>query len=168
MYLPLGPMRFRFAPYAPRKLRFAINGYETVALASDLAKRGLHIDWGRTASSGTFVLVAPNKAITVGVGDTAGAVTTASTVVLGIHGQTEEILRHELVHVQQHAFMQEAWGRPAEESLRARGRFVRWLPPWIETGIVPLVVAMADQRAFGRKGALMELMESEARILEQR
>lgn len=166
MYLPLGPFRVRYAPYQ-RKFRLAINAYESADLASALTHRGLRVDWGRTASSGTFVLIAPRKLITIGVGDTAYGVAIGSTVVLSIYGQTRETLRHELVHVQQHAFIQEAWGRPTEEPLRARSRYARWLPSWLEVGVVAPLIGVADERAFGREG-LVKLMQSEAFILQER
>jgi hypothetical protein len=168
MYLPLGPMRVRFTPRAPRKFRLAINGFETIVLASDLTRRGLRVDWGRTATSGTFVLVAPKKLITIGVGDTVAGLTIGSTVILSAYGQNEEMLRHEMVHVQQQAFTQESWGRPVEESLRAHNRFVKRLPSWIEIGVVTPLLQVADYRAFGRTGGFKELMESEARILQKR
>jgi hypothetical protein len=140
--------------------------YNAAVLASNLTRNGLVMDWGRSGASGTFVLRTDNKRMFHG-GREVGGVAVGSLIVLSdfaLVGETT-IEHHELIHVQQYMFLDEAIGRPIEEYLRRRVPGARWIPRWIELGVVPLAMAGLDQAIFGADSPFYRLIESEAEMV---
>ena len=169
LYLPLGPLRFRFAPAAPRKVRLTFNAAEAAVLARNLARSGMALDWDRSASSGTFVFVTRGTYVRMSDGTLQHGVTIGSTVVISsLATDIPLIERHESVHVQQLGFLQDAVGRPIEDYLRTRIPGGRRIPRWLEVGIVPVALEFAESATFGSNGPVRRLGESEADILGRR
>jgi hypothetical protein len=168
LYVPVGPLRLRVTPRAPRKVRVAIHAYNTVALAHNLARPGLVMDWGRTASSGTFVLRADNRRILAGDRELGGLAIGNLYVITGFPSDPERTERHELIHVHQYLFVDEAIGRPVEEYLRRIVPLARHLPRWLELGIVPPALAALELSIFGGEGPVTRLGESEADMVSRR
>jgi hypothetical protein len=167
LYLPVGPLRLRVTPRASPKFRVAVNAADAVTLTWNLARPGLVVDWGRTASNGTFVFLTENRRIRFVDREVSG-VAAGSTIILSAFAtQPGRTMRHEVAHVHQHFFLDEAWGRPVEEYLRRRVSPARRLPRWLELGIVPPALGMLEQGVFGRDGPMSRLKESEAEMLER-
>jgi hypothetical protein len=168
LYIPVGPLRLRFAPRASRRVRLGINALETGVLAGSLARSGMALDWERSASSGTFVFVTQGRQIRRPDGKLLHGVATASTIVISAFStDPSRTARHEFVHVQQYWFLAEAWGRPIEDNLRTRIPGGRRIPRWLELGVVPAALQWTESAAFGRDGPVRRLAESEAEMLER-
>jgi hypothetical protein len=167
LYVPVGPLRLRVTPRSSRKVRLALHGYDAVVLARNLARPGLVMDWGRTASSGTFVLRTDNRRIRSGDREYGGVAVGSLIVMSDFTTDPARTARHELVHVHQYWFVDEALGRPVEEYLRRRVPVARRLPRWLELGIVPPALGMLEQSIFGRDRPVIRLGESEAEMLER-
>jgi hypothetical protein len=169
LYVPVGPLRLRFVPRESRKVRLAVNAFETGVLARNLARRGMRLDWEESAASGTFTFVTQDRHIRMPDGDLVQGVAAASTIVISaFSADRSRTARHEFAHVQQHWFMQETWGRPVEDYLRARVPGLRRIPKWLELGVVPPTVAVLEAAIWGSDGPLLRLQESEAGMLERR
>jgi hypothetical protein len=164
LYVPIGPLRVRITPRAPRKLHVGLNAYNVAVLARNLARPGLVMDWGRTGSSGTFVLRTDDRRIWDDDREYAG-VAVGSLIVLSEFSANRQVTHHELIHVHQYLFVDEAIGRPIEQYLRRRVPGARWLPRWIELGIVTPALGALDQGIFGRDGLAIRLGESEAEMV---
>lgn len=167
--VPIASARLRFTPRAGRKVRVVLNGYETAVLISAAFTTGLEIDWSRTAASGTTVFVTrPDLRIVGANEEEVGGLASSSVVLISAFAlDPARTLRHEVVHVQQHWFMQDAWGRPIEDLLRPKLPGARFIPRWLEFGIaVPALLAM-EEGLPGRSG-LLALREAEAERLERR
>jgi hypothetical protein len=167
LYVPVGPVRVRVTPHASRKLWVAINATDAVVLTRNLARPGLVMDWGRTASNGTFVFLTENKRIRFEGREVDGVAAGSTIVISAFATQPTRTTRHELTHVHQNFFLEEAWGRPAEEYLRRRVPGARRLPRWLELGIVSPALGMLEQGLFGGDGPMRRLKESEATMLER-
>lgn len=168
LHIPVAMLRVRLTPSATDKVRIAVNAFETAVLARHLARDGLVIDWRRSASIGTFVFNTRNKDIILN-GQRVGGVTTASVVVVSEFARDPaRTMRHEAVHVQQQWFMQEAWGRPAEELLRKRIPKGKWVPRWLEPGVLVPIFSGGEDVVFGNNGPLTRLMQAEADMFERR
>jgi hypothetical protein len=169
LYVPVGPLRVRIAPRAARKVRLAINAFETGVLARNLAREGMVLDWDLSASSGAFAFVTRNRHIRMPGGELAQGVARAPTIVVSTFSTDRaRTTRHEFVHVQQQWFLDEAWGRPVESYLRARIPGGRRIPRWLELGVVPLAFVWVEAALFGSDGPVRRLAESEAEMLERR
>ncbi len=164
LYVPVGPLRVRITPRAPRKLQVGVNAYNVAVLARNLARPGLVMDWGRTGSSGTFVLRTEDRRIWDDDREYAG-VAVGSLIVLSEFSANRQVTHHELIHVHQYLYVDEAIGRPVEQYLRRRVPGARWLPRWIELGIVTPALGALDQGIFGRGGLAIRLGESEAEMV---
>lgn len=167
LYVPVGPLRLRVTPRASRKLRLAVHAYEAVVLAGNLTRPGLAMDWGRTASTGTFVLRTDNRRIRVDDHEAYGVAVGSLIVMSAFSDDPARTAKHELVHVHQYLFLDEALGRPVEEYLRRIVPMARRLPRWLELGIVPRGLGLLERSFFGRDGPVFRLAESEADMLEQ-
>jgi hypothetical protein len=165
LYVPVGPLRLRVTPRASRKFRVGINAYETVVLAHNLGRSGLVMDWGRTASSGAFVLRADNRHILHGDREVGGLAMGSLIVLSGFTSDPSRTAHHELIHVHQHLFLDEAVSRPIEEYLRRRVPGARWVPRWLELGIVTPALGTLEYAIFGRDGPVTRLVESEAEMV---
>ena len=170
LFFPLGPLRLRVTPRSSPHMRLTVNAWETASLAYQLSRRGLALDWQRSASSGTFVFVTRyERIVAIPGGEIAGGYALGPLVVISAYAQnSSRVLTHEVVHVQQHWFLQEAWGRPIESVLRERTLGGRWMPAWLELGIVPGAVHEVERRLFGRYAPLRQLRESEAEWFDRR
>jgi hypothetical protein len=113
VWLPLGPLWIQSSPASARDVR--VNVWHAVALGWALTRKELVVDWGSSASSGTFVLHAPRHRIRLN-GDPIGGFTLGSVVVLAPGDESEVQLSrgHELVHVVQHDVAYLTWERPIE------------------------------------------------------
>ena len=167
LYVPVGPLRLRVAPRASRKFRLAFNATEAVVLTRNLARPGLVIDWGRTASTGTFAFLTDGRRIMHGDREVGGAAIGPIILISGFSAYPARTTRHELVHAHQYWFVDAAFGLPVEEYLRARIPGGTRLPRWLELGIVPPALEVLEQALFGRDGPVRRLGESEAGILER-
>lgn len=168
LHIPVGPLRVRVAPRESRKVRLAINVYETGVLARNLARSGMGLDWEHSASSGTFVFVTRGTHIRMPDGKLVQGVAHGSNIVISaFSADPSRTARHEFVHVQQQRFLDEAWGRPIEGYLRTRIPGGRRIPRWLELGIVPPALEFMEVAVFGRDGPVRRLAESEAQMLER-
>jgi hypothetical protein len=168
LYIPVGPLRLRFAPRASRKVRLAINAYETGELARNLARSGMALDWEHSASSGTFAFVTRGTHIRMPDGKLVQGVAAGSLVVISAFAaDPSRVRRHEFVHVQQYWFLDEALGRPIEGYLRTRIPGGRRIPRWLELGVVPPALGWMEIALFGHDGPVRRLVESEAEMLER-
>ncbi len=166
LMLPLGPARIRVTPYAPRKVHFALNAYESAYLVKGFLQPGWRLDWDQSHQSGTFAFRASSDLYSArgkrAVGLTSGSMITVSDIA----AQPEETFAHERVHVQQNWFAHEVWGRPIETAVRERVSFLKWIPGWIEIGAVSPAILVLEAQAFGLNGPLRSWRESEAETLE--
>jgi hypothetical protein len=145
-----------------------LNGFETAVLISAAFTTGLEIDWTRTVASGTAVFVTRDMRIVNAEGEEFGGIALAPVVVIGAFARDPaRTMRHEVVHVQQHWFMQEAWGRPIEDVLRPKLPGARFIPRWFELGIAVPALSAVERWLPGRSG-LQALLEAEAERLERR
>jgi hypothetical protein len=167
LYLPVGPVRLRFTPRAPRKVRVAFHAHNAVVLAGNLARDGLVMDWARTGSSGTFVLRSDNRHIVSGGREVEGLANASVIVMSDFAADPDQTERHEVVHVHQYWFIDEAVGRPIEEYLRRAIPGARRIPRWLELGVVPPALAIIERSLFGRDGPVYRLIESEAEMLSR-
>jgi hypothetical protein len=165
LYLPVGPLRLRVTPRASRKFRVAVNAYETVVLAHNLARSGLVMDWGRTASSGAFVLRADNRHVWDDGRELGGLAIGSLIVMSAFASDPPRTAHHELVHVHQYLFVDEAVSRPIEEYLRRRVPGARRLPRWLELGVITPALGTLEYAIFGRDGPVIRLGESEAEMV---
>jgi energy-converting hydrogenase Eha subunit A len=169
LYVPVGPLRVRFEPRAPRKVRLTVNAAEAAVLARNLARSGMALDWERSASSGTFVFVTHGRYVRMSDGGLLLGVTIGSTVVVSsLATDPSQIQRHEVVHVRQLGFLEDAVGRPIEDYLRTRIPGVRRIPRWLELGVVPIALEFMESALFGGDGPVRRLGESEADMLGRR
>jgi hypothetical protein len=168
LYVPVGPVRVRITPRAPRKVYLAINVFETGILARSLARDGMAVDWDLSASTGTFAFVTRNRHIRMPDGELVQGVASAPTIVVSTFSTDQSrTVRHEFVHVQQQWFLDEAWGRPIERYLRARIPGGARIPRWLEIGVVPVAFVWVETALFGSDGPVRRLAESEAEMLER-
>jgi hypothetical protein len=165
LYLPVGPMRLRVTPRAPGKLRLTVNVVNTLVLARSLAWRGLVVDWGRTASTGTVAFRTDGRHIVFDDREAHGMAMGPFIVISAFATDPARTTKHELVHAHQYWFTDEAVGRPVEEYLRAGIPGVRRLPPWLELGVVSPALSMLERGLVGREGPVFRVKESEAEIL---
>lgn len=162
LFVPLGPLRARVHLARRPRVSVTVNLYEAAVAVQGFARPGLAIDWSRSASAGAFVFVTDDRYI-VSRGDTADGAATGSVVVLSAFaGDAGHTLRHEAVHVHQHWFMQETWGRPAERWLRSSLPGMKRLPRWMELGLVPPLYNAVEVGTMGRRAPLFNGRESEA------
>jgi len=167
LYVPVGPLRLRVMPRATRKVRVALHAYDAAVLARNLPRSGLVVDWGRTASSGTFVLRTDNRRIWSDDREVGGVAVGSLAVISDFFPDRSRITRHELVHVHQYWFADEAIGRPIEEYLRRVVPGAARLPRWLELGVVPAALAGLEGLIFRGDGPLHRLAESEADLLSR-
>jgi hypothetical protein len=167
LYAPIGPLRLRVAPRAWRKLRVTFHAYEAVVLAGNLARPGLVMDWGRTSSSGTVVLRTGGRRIVRSGREFHGLAVGPLFIVSDLATDPAQTAKHELVHVHQYWFLDEAIGRPVEEYLRRVVPMARRVPRWLELGVVPLGLATLEEWIFGREGPVYRLAEWEADAVAQ-
>ena len=165
LYVPVGPVRVRVTPRAPRKVRVALHAYDAVVLAHNLARPGLLMDWGRTGSSGAFVLRTDNKHLWDDDQELNGVAVGSLIVMSAFSTDPPRTAHHELVHVHQYMFLDEAIGRPIEEYLRRRIPLARRLPRWLELGVVAPTLGAMEYWIFGRDGPVYRLVESEAEMV---
>ena len=165
--LPIWPFRLRMTPRASHRFRLAVHAFDAGVLARNLARPGLVMDWGHTASSGTFVLRTDNRRIVSGDREIGGAALGSLILMSDFVTDPASTAKHELVHVHQYWFLDGVLGRPVEEYLRRRVPLARQLPRWLELGVVVPGLRMAEQSIFGRDGPMKRLAESEAHMLSR-
>ena len=163
---PVAAARIRVTPRARDKVRFVLNVYESAVLIDAAFTEGLRIDWERTAASGAAVFITDLRIMLDG--KEVGGLTRASVVVVGAaNADTSRTVRHEVVHVHQNWFLQDAWGRPIEDLLRRKLPGARFIPRWLELGGAAPGLLALEEWLPGRSG-LRAIKEAEAERLERR
>ena len=165
--LPLPGLRVRLTPSAERKVRVVMNAYETVLVAEFLMRDGLAIDWSRSAFSGALVFVTEARHVELAGTRVNGAAVGPVAIVSEFSNDPPVTARHEVVHVLQGWFVQEAWGRPIEDYVRARMPFGDRIPAWFEFGIAAPGLYTLEHWLVGRNGT-HHLMEAEAGLIARR
>ena len=127
----------------------------------------IEIDWNRSFASGAVVFFAQEKRIFLD-GEEYGGFAVAPTVLISTFvPDTARMIRHEVVHVHQQWFLQESLGRPIEEALRKRLKLARYLPTWLEVGVVAPGLLVFENWASRGEG-MKRILEAEAERLERR
>jgi hypothetical protein len=165
--IPIAAARVRIVPRAPSKVKVAVNIFESLLLARGLTRVGLEVDWDRSLSSGALVFVTQQKRIIFEDTEVLGVAMGPLVVLSAFAGDESRVMRHELVHVHQHWFGQEVWGRPLEELLRPRILGLRRLPSWLELGVVVPSLISVERQLLGRR-SLRRFTEAESDLLERR
>lgn len=165
--LPLAAARLRITPLDERKVRFALNLLETAVIIQHSVTDGVEIDWNRSVASGSVVFFAQEKRIFLD-GEEYGGFAVAPTVLISTFVlDTARMIRHEVVHVHQQWFLQEALGRPVEDAVRKRLKITRYVPQWLEIGLVAPAL-MAFENWATRSNGMKRVLEAEAERLERR
>lgn len=163
---PIGPARLRLTPNGERKVQASLNLYETAYLASTFMRPGMRLDWNASQQSATFVFRTPRRLLPL-PGPRAAGLTTGSVILLNdFASHPKETLNHERVHLQQGWFLQETWGRPIENDLRERTALLRWIPGWLELGIVTPALFEFERQAIGPGALIKTFREREAETIE--
>lgn len=162
LFVPVGMVRLRWRPRTSAAPRASVSVYESVVFTELMLREGLKLDLGRTLRAGAFVFATRGRHI-VADGQLADGITNGSAIVVSEFADNPpQTLHHELVHVKQHSFVGEAWGRPAETLLRRRLLGDKWLPAWLEIDILGQLMLTAEHRALGSRSVLQRLAEDEA------
>jgi hypothetical protein len=165
--MPVGPLRLRWRPTSAR-VRVGFNTFDAAVIARNLARRGLRVDWDRTAATGALVFVAPDRLIEQ-EGDILDGIAAGPVVIIsGYARDADRVFRHEAVHVKQNQFFDETWGKPVDDYVRTHVRLLSWLPTWVELGLTAPALVFFEHAAFGKHGPFRRLAESEADILMYR
>ena len=165
LVLPLGPARVRVAT-TTRNLSFGLNVYEAATLLFRAGSPGHRVDWDRSLQSGTVVL-RTGRALMVGEGQRAAAVTTGSLITMSdLAWNPRRTFNHERIHVLQNWFLDETWSRPLETRARRATPVLRWIPGWLELGVTTPALLVAERSVPGRP--LRSALEAEAEALEGR
>lgn len=167
MTIPLPGLRFRFAHAAESKVRVSVNVYETVLVAQHVFHPGVNVDWGASAASGALVLRTDQRQVELDGTAVNGAASGPVAIVSAFSNDPDLTTRHEIVHVYQAWFEQEAWGRPIEDYVRSELPGGRRIPSWIELGVGAPLLIMMEHAAIGRRGTHL-LKEAEAGQLARR
>lgn len=165
--VPLPGVRFRFTPRAERKVRVALNAFELAVATQYAVRDGLAVDWGYTLATGALVFNATHRHVQFDETNVDGAATGPVALISAFADDPDRTARHEIVHVYQNWFTQEAWGRPIESYLRSRMPFGDRIPSWIEFGVGSPVLLLVEHWVVGRRGTIL-LEEAEAGLLERR
>jgi hypothetical protein len=164
--LPLGPARFRITRDGPHNVHVAINAYESAILLHRLMQPGMRVDWNRSSQTGAVVLRTAAPLI-VADGKRAAGLTAGSVITLSDRAMNPaRSFNHERIHVQQEWFLQEIWGRPVENGARARMIALRWIPRWVELGVVTPTLSTLERNMIGIHAPMRSWRESEAEALE--
>lgn len=154
IWLPLGPLWIQASPESAHDVR--LNVWQMAALGWALTRDELELDWGSSASSGTFVFEAPRHQLRSD-GDRVGGFAMGGVVVVG-PGDEPDLSRtrgHELVHVVQQDHDYVAWERPVESW--GWSRLLHRHPP-VDLGLLrpfllnPLVGALHEGEAEALEG----------------
>lgn len=165
--LPLASMRLRITPFDERKVSFALNLLETAVIIGHSVTDAVEIDWNRSLATGSVVFFAQEKRIFL-EGEEYGGFAVAPTVLISTFVRdSARMIRHEVVHVHQQWFLQETLGRPIEDALRERLKFGRYVPKWLEIGLVAPGLLAFEHWATRGKG-MKRVQEAEATRLERR
>lgn len=167
VFVPVGIARVRIAPRAVKPVRLSLDIRATAALAHALGRGGLVLDWSHTARTGTPVFRTQLRRIVVD-GDAVQGVAISTVVLVSDFAEDyAATLRHEMVHVQQYLFVQEAIGKPLEDYLRARLDRKGRVPRWLDFGLGAFVVYGTDELIGRRDGPYRRYIESEAEALKR-
>ena len=165
--IPIGPTRLRFTPRDSVRFRFAVNVFESAVLTRAFLRDGLRLDWGRSAATGVFVFHTRDLRVLRDGQEVWGIAVAPIAVVSAFAVDSASVVRHEVVHVHQHWFVQDTWGRPIEGILRRRIPGARRIPAWLELGAGGQALLILEGRINGGAGA-DRLMEAEADLLDRR
>lgn len=161
--LPVAFARLHVRPYAPRKIHAAVNLYDAVVLGQLLAFDGMRFDGRRSLATGMPAFDVGDARI-FRDGDELLGVTFGPAFAMSTIGETGRTVAHEAVHVQQYWFASETVGRPIEEYVRRRIPAARYIPGWLELGVVTWA-ARAAEYSILRGGGWSRLIEAEAESL---
>ena len=170
--IPVGSLRVRVRgrpASVGRRMRVSVNAYESLSVLLLAHNHDLSFDLKRSLLSGQLVFVELSRQLNVPEQGAADGLTVGSVILVSKYAQNRDAtFRHELVHAQQQRFMQELWRRPVEVAARQALK-VRWLPEWLELGLVSPAIS-ATERALtgGGTGPLRRAQEWESRLWERR
>lgn len=135
--VPVGPVRLYLAP--GQRVRARVDASALIAVASFAAESNARVDWGASLSDGTVVFRRPNSDDVPRGWHRAG--------VIGYRGAdepdsydvvaAEEARAHERVHMIQHDQTFLLLGRPIEDALMPRSR-------WVDLGVNSLLVSVGN------------------------
>jgi hypothetical protein len=168
--VPLGPMRLRVVSGDGPTLQFAVNAHDAIFLATRVHDPDLRFDLRRTLTSGAVSFLAVRRPIISGIPPTVDGVTVGSVMVMSEFAvDPAGTWAHELVHAHQLWFMSENWTKPLEDDLRVRVGLLRWIPRWLDVGVVMPFLLELETRVLGfGNGPLTRSLESEANWFERR
>jgi hypothetical protein len=169
LYFSLGPVQLRSGRGSRLRPQVSVAINDAVALARIVRESETEIDWGRSLSALTPVFQTKRGAIRLDGGPVNGF-TSAGTVVLDgtLTNGSDDIFRHEVVHVIQHQFSASAWSLPVESWALSKAGVDRWIPSWLEFNMVfPSIVWAADELADGN-GVYTRIVQAEAEWFERR
>jgi hypothetical protein len=165
---PVASVRLRIKPYATRKFAIGVNAFESFTVIHYLARPGLMPDWGRSARSGAMVFVSENTSIVVRGQEVNGVAIGPVVVISGRGPNPSRTERHEIIHVQQHWFADQVWGRRSERHLLNYVPGGNRIPRWLEVGLLVPALRQAEAELWGLgKGPISRVLEAEARLLER-
>lgn len=165
--IPLAATRVRVTPFEQRKVRVALNLFESAVIARLGSQDGLELDWRESFSRGALMFIARDKRVFFGDEEVNGFALAPTAVVSSFAGEFESVVRHEMVHVHQQWFLQESIGRPLEDAMRKRMKYMRLIPRWLEIGGIGPAILLFDDRVIGERG-LGRALQAEAEMLERR
>jgi hypothetical protein len=166
---PIASLRLRLMPYATRHIHVAVNAGESAIIVHSLTRGGLAMDWKQSALNGTVVMNTKHRRIILDGEEFGGFQAGPVAVISSLEDDPAQILRHEITHVQQQRFMQEAWARPLESYLREHVPGVARLPNWFELGVTGLAIeALSTAMWPPNRGPVNRLVEAEAAMFQRR
>lgn len=165
--LPLASARLHITPFDERKVRLAINLLETAVIVQHSVTDAVVIDWNRSLASGAVVFFAKERRIFLNDEEYGGFAVAPTVLISTFVPDTARMIRHEVVHVYQQWFLQESLGRPIEDAIRKRLKLARYVPKWLEIGVVaPGLLAFENWASRGN--GMRRILEAEAQRLELR
>lgn len=157
--IPVGPLRVTVAIDHRAVPRFSLNAYETVVFAALLARPEVRFSAARSLRTAASVF--STNAYPKEAGYSLGG----AAVVSEFAPDPTATLHHEVVHVLQQRFIQDALGTAVEEGII--GRWLRRKPPqWLELGVTLPTLLWLDDALGGGRGPLRRSLEWEAERLE--
>ena len=164
--VPAYSLRLRYSRQSPRRFHVVLNALETAVAIRTWSREGIALDWTRSSYTGTPMFEGGFMMDNEG-NESAGEALGSTAIVSRSATDFNQTVRHEVAHVHQFWFVQDAWGRPLEDALRRSTVVGQWLPGWLEIGLAGPVLVVLANRADGGS-VLRAAWEGEAERLERR